>query len=127
MFVSSPAQSDLRFAIVLSQSPEPAGIIASLATDAVYPCEGYGIRTGVTQSFDTLTVHIKGIVRPAPCFMMFGRASGKAFLGSTLDGIRVLRFTYQEFVDVYSITYPHGSTDIRPVRALFTDLTHTLP
>ncbi len=121
------AQSTLRFEVVLSQTSEPAGIIASLVTDATYPCEGYTVRTGVTQTFDTLAVHIKGIMRPVPCFTMFGRASGTAFLGPTLDGIRFIRFSYQERVDIYSITTRNSSTSIWPVRASFTDLTSRLP
>jgi hypothetical protein len=118
----SSTNLDTHFAIALSRTNEPNGIVADITTTSTYPCEGYRIQTRMTREYDTLTVHIGGVVRPTPCLSMFGAASGTAYLGNSLRGTYFLKVRYRASNDLYKLIISDKSIFAVPLHAEFTDI-----
>lgn len=113
---------DTYFTIVLSPTSEPAGVVANITTTATYPCEGYRIQTRVTQEYDTMTVHIGGLIRPAPCFATSSTATGSAYLGNIEGGTYFLKISYRGKSDLYKFISSANSFRVVPLHVDFTEL-----
>ncbi|MEO8167939.1 MAG: hypothetical protein ABI623_06820 [bacterium] len=113
---------DTKFNIVLSNSREPAGILASFITTASYPCEGYRLQTRLIQKSDTLTVYINGMIRPTPCIQSSSYAMQETFLGDIPGGEHYLQIVYRGQSDIYKLITGENWAAVISIRSTFTDL-----
>ena len=113
---------DTRFNIVLTQSSEPEGVLATLTTTATYPCEGYQLKTRVVRLDDTLTVYVNGLIRPTPCFQTSSNATGTVYLEGISRGVYFLRISYRGESDIYKLIVDDKSFGVISLRSDFTEL-----
>ena len=113
---------DTRFRFSLSRSEtDPMGLVTALTTTEDYPCEGYTLRTKVTHQRDTVTVSILGMLRPDPCYSVYGKAKGGAFLGNKVAGKYFLRFLYRGVSDLYRLTFKDERSILTAIATSYTE------
>ncbi len=91
----------------------------NLSSVETVPCAGYGIKTFQLRNHDTITIDIRGFVRPEPCYSGTDVATGRI----TLTGIKTRTFAvklrWKKKEDLWNITTDGITFKATPIRSTF--------
>jgi len=100
---------------------EPS-IVLSMATEKIYGCCNFSIKSEISCSGNNIDVKILGVYIPNVCLTALGPAGSRDFLSLT-EGRYYLNFIYKFMMDRYELTVSDSSIEVNKIFSLFPNFT----